>query len=110
MRTNPVKRALKNGEPSVGTWLSLGSITAARFMARADHYSHEADGKTPAQRAQEQGYAYCIVLENIASLYSSEGFGTQELADRVMQGWKQSQGHRENMLDPSETDVTRGSS
>src|SRR5439155_13648545 len=35
LRTNPVKRALKNGEPSVGTWLSLGSITAARFMARA---------------------------------------------------------------------------
>src|SRR5947209_15019159 len=33
MRTNPVKRALKAGQPSVGTWLSLGSITAARFMA-----------------------------------------------------------------------------
>src|ERR1041385_1262456 len=35
MRPNPVKRALKAGEPAVGTWLSLGSITAARFMARA---------------------------------------------------------------------------
>src|SRR5205807_7230325 len=35
MRANPVKRALKTGEASVGTWLSLGSITAARFMARA---------------------------------------------------------------------------
>ena len=35
MRANPVKRALKAGEPSVGTWLSLGSITASRFMARA---------------------------------------------------------------------------
>src|SRR5262249_21262378 len=35
MRANPVKRALKAGEPAVGTWLSLGSITAARFMARA---------------------------------------------------------------------------
>src|SRR6266436_1693865 len=34
MRPNSVKRALKAGEPSVGTWLSLGSITAARFMAR----------------------------------------------------------------------------
>src|SRR5437879_5315740 len=34
MRPNPVKRALKEGRPSVGTWLSLGSITAARFMAR----------------------------------------------------------------------------
>src|SRR5208282_486027 len=35
MRSNSVKRALKAGQPSVGTWLSLGSITAARFMARA---------------------------------------------------------------------------
>jgi 4-hydroxy-2-oxoheptanedioate aldolase len=35
MRANPVKRALKAGEASVGTWLSLGSITAARFLARA---------------------------------------------------------------------------
>jgi 4-hydroxy-2-oxoheptanedioate aldolase len=26
---------LKAGQPSVGTWLSLGSITAARFLARA---------------------------------------------------------------------------
>jgi 4-hydroxy-2-oxoheptanedioate aldolase len=34
MRTNTVKQALRAGQPSVGTWLSLGSITAARFMAR----------------------------------------------------------------------------
>jgi 4-hydroxy-2-oxoheptanedioate aldolase len=35
MRSNPVKRLLREGRPVVGTWLSLGSITAARFMARA---------------------------------------------------------------------------
>ena len=35
MRPNAVKRTLKAGQPSVGTWLSLGSITAARFLARA---------------------------------------------------------------------------
>src|SRR2546421_1197396 len=34
MRANPVKTALRAGQPSVGPWLSLGSITAARFMAR----------------------------------------------------------------------------
>jgi 4-hydroxy-2-oxoheptanedioate aldolase len=34
MRINPVKRALSAGEPSVGTWLSLTSPTAARFLAR----------------------------------------------------------------------------
>src|ERR1700676_4335140 len=35
MRQNPVKQALKAGRPSVGTWLSLGSITASRFLARS---------------------------------------------------------------------------
>src|SRR5437868_11583049 len=35
MRANPVKQQLRAGQPSLGTWLSLGSITAARFMARA---------------------------------------------------------------------------
>src|SRR5437870_11082307 len=35
MRANPVQNALREGQPSVGTWLSLGSITAARFLARA---------------------------------------------------------------------------
>lgn len=35
MRANPAKRALKQGKPSVGTWLSLGSFTASRFLARS---------------------------------------------------------------------------
>src|SRR5712691_8098438 len=35
MRANPVKQALLAGQPAVGTWLSLGSITAARFLARS---------------------------------------------------------------------------
>ena len=35
MRRNAVKQDLQAGQPSVGTWLSLGSITAARFLARA---------------------------------------------------------------------------
>ena len=34
MLINSVKKALKAGQPSVGTWLTLGSITASRFLAR----------------------------------------------------------------------------
>ena len=34
MKQNPVKRKLAAGEPSFGTWLSLSSTYAARFMAR----------------------------------------------------------------------------
>jgi 4-hydroxy-2-oxoheptanedioate aldolase len=34
LKLNPVKRALREGKPQVGTWLSLGSVVAARFLAR----------------------------------------------------------------------------
>ena len=35
MRSNTLKRLLRAGKPAVGTWLSLGSVTAARFLARS---------------------------------------------------------------------------
>jgi 4-hydroxy-2-oxoheptanedioate aldolase len=35
MRPNSAKQLLRTGQPAVGTWLSLGNITAARFLARA---------------------------------------------------------------------------
>jgi 4-hydroxy-2-oxoheptanedioate aldolase len=34
MRTNYVREKLKRGEPSIGTWLTLPSSTAATFMSR----------------------------------------------------------------------------
>jgi 4-hydroxy-2-oxoheptanedioate aldolase len=34
MKTNPVKRKLREGQPSFGTWLSLGDLYATRVMAR----------------------------------------------------------------------------
>src|SRR5438067_2633877 len=35
MRPNQVLQQLRSGKPALGAWLSLGSITAARLMARA---------------------------------------------------------------------------
>ncbi|MCA8993299.1 MAG: 2-dehydro-3-deoxyglucarate aldolase [Planctomycetaceae bacterium] len=34
MRKNPVKAAMKAGQPQVGTWLSMGDVTATRMLAR----------------------------------------------------------------------------
>jgi 4-hydroxy-2-oxoheptanedioate aldolase len=36
MRINPVKRALQEGKPSFGTWLSTGDLFATRILARMD--------------------------------------------------------------------------
>lgn len=34
MKKNPVKSALREGQPQIGTWLSFGDMTATRLMAR----------------------------------------------------------------------------
>lgn len=34
MKTNPVKRKLRRGQPTFGAWLSLGDLYASRVMAR----------------------------------------------------------------------------
>jgi 4-hydroxy-2-oxoheptanedioate aldolase len=34
MKTNPVKKQLREGKPSFGTWLSLGDLLATRVLAR----------------------------------------------------------------------------
>src|SRR5437867_649570 len=39
MRPNPIKRLLRAGKPAVGTWLTLGSVLAARFPARALNFA-----------------------------------------------------------------------
>ena len=77
----------------------------ADYMARTDHYGHTADGTQPADRASERGYDYCLVSENIAYQYSSEPLATAELARRYVEGWKDSPGHRKNMLEPAATDM-----
>ena len=84
-------------------------LAAARYfaghMAKTGKFSHEADGTTPAARARQHGYDYCIVLENIAYRYSSAGFATRELAQGFVEGWKKSPGHRRNMLEPDVTET-----
>lgn len=79
----------------------------ARYMAENDRYGHHADGQQPADRAKKQGYDYCIVLENIAYYYNSAGTRSEEMSQEFFHGWKNSPGHRRNMLDRdvSETGV-----
>ena len=77
----------------------------ADYMARTDNYGHTADGRQPSARATEHGYDYCVVAENIAYQFSSTSFETGELVDGFVEGWKQSPGHRKNILDDTVIDT-----
>ena len=87
----PVKREAK---------LQAAAEQFAAYMARTNRYGHTADGRQPAERARAAGYDYCLVSENIAYQFSSAGFKAAELSRSFTQGWIDSPGHRENMLEP----------
>jgi uncharacterized protein YkwD len=105
VQTNAFRRSQGLANTTRNTQLDEVAHRFADFMARSDQYGHEADGRTPAQRAQAHGYDYCVVLENIAYQYSSAGFRTGDLASRFVDGWERSPGHRRNMLDPDVTEI-----
>lgn len=98
--TNQFRKQEGRGELKSQPQLVATARDFAEFLARADKLSHEADGSNPNERAKKHGYAPCIVAENIAYEYSSNGFEKDELARRFMESWKKSPGHRKNLLDP----------
>lgn len=82
---------------------ALGSAALAHSldMATRDYFDHGgADGSTPASRVTRAGYAWRVVGENIAA-----GVPTPEEA---VQGWLQSPGHCQNLMDPRFTDTGVG--
>jgi uncharacterized protein YkwD len=72
----------------------------AEYMARTGKFDHEVDGTTPASRVKAAGYQFCRIGENIARHYSTQGFDTPDLGRRLVESWKESPGHRHNMLEP----------
>lgn len=80
--------------------LAKSASEFAAYLARTGKFSHTADGKQPWDRTAAQGYAGCIVAENIAWEKDSAGFTTRGLADALMHGWEKSPPHRKNLLDP----------
>jgi len=99
-RVNQFRDEEKHEKVEMNPTLRKAAQYFADYMARTSRYGHKADGTTPADRAKKFGYEYCIIAENIAYAYDSEGFTTQELAREFFEGWKASPGHRKNMLDP----------
>lgn len=104
-RGNDFRRA--HGRPPLASDAALGSaaLEFAAFMARSARYGHRADGRTPEQRVEAHGYAWCVVGENIGFVVSAAGFATGELARRFVQGWIDSPGHRRNLLDAEAVDT-----
>jgi uncharacterized protein YkwD len=77
----------------LSTTLAGVAFGHADDMARHNYFEHEdLSGRSPADRVRAVGYQEKLVGENIA-------YGPTS-ADEVVQGWLDSPGHCENILDP----------
>ena len=103
--TNAFRKENKLGEVKPNAALTAAARAFAQYLARTGKFAHEADGREPAERATEQGYRYCLVAENLALNLDSRGFETRQLAGHVLTGWKESPGHRANLLQVAVTEI-----
>lgn len=108
--TNELRKQQGREPLKTNSKLTRAAQYFAAYMARTNQFSHEVDGNRPADRVAVFGYDYCLVGENIAYQADSQGFTTGKLSRLFVEGWKKSQPHLENMLDPDvmETGVAIG--
>ena len=103
--TNAFRKESRLGEVKPNAALSAAARAFAAYLAKTGKFAHEADGRQPAQRAEAAGYRYCLVAENLAMNLDSRGFETRALASAAVEGWKNSPGHRANMLQRGATEI-----
>ena len=104
-QTNVCRQSSRIGAVASETVLTKAAREYARFLAAAPVFSHEADGRRPADRIKAAGYAACTTAENLAWMLDSRGFDTHELATKMVEGWKNSPPHRKNLLIEHITDT-----
>jgi uncharacterized protein YkwD len=81
--------------------LTTAAQTHSQNMALQDFVSHTGkDGSSVAERVTATGYDWSVVAENVAAGYPT--------AADVVQGWINSPGHRENLLNTSVTQIGVG--
>ncbi len=103
--TNALRRSKTLQEVKPNPVLAAAARAFATYLAKSGTFGHSADGRQPHQRTEEQGYRHCLVAENLAWNADSRGFQTRQLAGEIVQGWKDSPGHRDNMLLPDATEI-----
>ncbi|MFM9847767.1 MAG: CAP domain-containing protein [Hyphomicrobiaceae bacterium] len=103
--TNAFRQENKLGAVTPNKELAAAAQWFAEYLARTDKFAHEADGREPQQRASAHGYKYCMVAENLARNLDSRGYTAQRLAAEVVEGWKNSPPHRQNLVETDATEI-----
>jgi uncharacterized protein YkwD len=101
-RSNNARAANSARALRLDSRLSAAALDHARFLAASGYISHGGQGdSTPAMRAENAGYAWSRVGENVLARTSGD-------ADAAWQQWWDSAGHRANLLEPAFVDCGLG--
>jgi hypothetical protein len=106
--TNQVRREQNLSSLKVNSILAKAAQGYARSLAQSGAFSHTADGRTPAVRAESAGYKPCAIAENLAMERTRQSFATGQLAIEIMAGWMNSPAHRANITMPTASEVGVG--
>lgn len=106
--TNKARQDQKLAPLKVNAILARAARAYAERVALSGTFSHSADGRTPAQRAESAGYKHCDIAENLAMDENSQGFDTGALALQAIAGWMNSPPHRANIMRASVTEIGVG--
>lgn len=99
--TNYQREAVGSPDLSLNSRLSQAAQAKAQDMALRNYWSHNTpDGKEPWTFVSATGYQYSKLGENLATGFNDE--------QSVIKAWMASPPHRENLIDPSYTEVGFG--
>ncbi len=99
--TNRQRQVNNAGTLELNEQLQAAARAKAEDMAERNYWSHETpDGDQPWKFIEESGYQYIKAGENLAYGFMS--------SSQTVNGWMNSESHRENMLDPAFTEVGFG--
>lgn len=100
-KTNDRRLIKKTNRLQLNTKLSQAAQIKAQDMANRNYWSHNTpEGNAPWEFINNVGYSYKKAGENLAYGFANES--------DVIDGWMNSYGHRENMLDPTYKEVGFG--
>jgi hypothetical protein len=106
--TNAFRQSEKLAPVKPNPTLTHAAKLFAEYLAKSGRFAHEADGRKPEERVKAAGYSFCMTAENLALDQDSRGYTVAKLSWQMVEGWKNSPGHRRNLLAPSATEIGVG--
>jgi uncharacterized protein YkwD len=106
--TNAYRGRQRLGSLRQSPALTRAARAYAAYLAKNGQFSHTADGRQAGDRITSAGYDWCQIGENLALNEDSRGFEPRALAQRSVEGWINSPGHRANMVAPNVTEIGVG--